>query len=97
MVNFKLKKCIPCFATQVSRILLDSTGTASADKIDYFDGLGRSSQTVLRKFSPGLKDIVTLREYDTAGRLSRSYLPRHGEAGIGQLLRRCPRIREAGL
>lgn len=61
----------------LSRSLLDSTGTVSSDMINYFDGLGRPSQTVMKKASPGTvpKDIVTLQEYDGVGRPSHSYIP----------------------
>ncbi len=59
----------------LSKTMLDHTGTASFDQIDYFDGLGRPTETVLYKSSPGQKDIVTLQEYDAAGRPSSSYIP----------------------
>jgi RHS repeat-associated core domain len=45
------------------------------DQIDYYDGLGRPVQTVLKKASPGQKDIATLQEYDGAGRPANSYIP----------------------
>ena len=44
--------------------LLDSTGTPSLDQIDYFDGLGRPVQTLIKKASQRQLDIVTTREYD---------------------------------
>ncbi|MEL7601329.1 MAG: DUF6443 domain-containing protein, partial [Proteiniphilum sp.] len=58
-----------------TKTMLDNTGIASSDRTDYSDGLGRSAQTVLHKSSPGQKDIVTLQEYDEAGRPSNSYIP----------------------
>ncbi|MDI9604181.1 MAG: DUF6443 domain-containing protein, partial [Bacteroidota bacterium] len=55
--------------------LLDSTGTASLDQIDYFDGLGRPVQTLIKKASPRQLDIVTTREYDPVGREAKAWLP----------------------
>lgn len=43
--------------------------------IGYFDGLGRSIQTVQVKGSPDLKDVVQYMEYDSYGRQSKQYLP----------------------
>ncbi|WP_431213467.1 DUF6443 domain-containing protein [Puia sp. P3] len=41
----------------------------------YFDGLGRSVQTVSRQQSPMGYDIVTVQEYDGFGREMNHYLP----------------------
>ena len=57
-----------------TKIFLDNAGVNSQLKIDYFDGLGRPVETVLHKASPGLKDIVTLLEYDPAGRIAASHI-----------------------
>ncbi len=59
----------------LTKTMLDNTGTLSLNKIDYYDGLGRPVQTVQHKLSPGGTDIVTLQEYDGAGRPFKSYLP----------------------
>jgi len=40
----------------------------------YFDGFGRSSQTVISKASPSGKDIVAFAQYDSLGRRSKNYL-----------------------
>ncbi len=45
------------------------------DQIEYFDGLGRPVQQVLREASPQQRDIVSLQEYDLAGRESHTWLP----------------------
>ena len=43
--------------------------------IEYLDGLGRPFETVNKAFSPSGKDLVTLQNYDLAGRESNSWLP----------------------
>lgn len=44
--------------------------------IEYFDGLGRSSETVQKGYSGnGTKDLVTLTEYDGMGNEYKSWLP----------------------
>jgi RHS repeat-associated protein len=44
-------------------------------QINYFDGLGRSLQTVLTQGSPLKQDIVTPVSYDVFGRVDTTYLP----------------------
>jgi hypothetical protein len=43
--------------------------------IQYFDGIGRSLQTVALQGSPGRKDVVQPVSYDDVGRQSVNYLP----------------------
>ena len=45
------------------------------DEIVYYDGLGRPFQTVQKGITPSLKSLVSLQEYDEAGRKSKSWLP----------------------
>lgn len=62
-----------------------STGTqvftnyGNADSVsvvtDYFDGSTRSVQTVSHFQSPSKKDLVVHKEYDSAGREAKAYLP----------------------
>lgn len=55
----------------------------SLTKIDYYDGLGRPIQSISLKGSPRRNDMVTLLEYDNAGRLSKEWLPRMTTASTG--------------
>lgn len=61
----------------------DDTGTSYSDKINYFDGLGRPVETVLREASPLRKDILSLQEYDGVGRESNAWLPVPAGNGTG--------------
>lgn len=58
-----------------TRSMLDEAGGKYLDKVEYFDGLGRPFQTVLKKVTTGNTNLVTLQEYDVAGRATNSWLP----------------------
>jgi hypothetical protein len=45
------------------------------DAVQYYDGLGRPSQTVWVGITPSQSDLVTLQTYDGFGREDKSYLP----------------------
>jgi hypothetical protein len=47
----------------------------TAQKVEYYDGIGRSKQVVDVQASPGKKDVVTHFEYDSFGRNVYNYLP----------------------
>ena len=57
-----------------NRILLDNLENAGI-KVDYFDGLGRPLQTMLRANSPLGKNLISRTEYDIYGRLKKEWLP----------------------
>ncbi len=54
---------------------------AQTDKYDvsqateYFDGLGRSIQTVIKNSTPGGKDMISTTWYDEFGRVAQKYMP----------------------
>ncbi|WP_373179684.1 DUF6443 domain-containing protein [Bacteroides uniformis] len=58
-----------------TRSMLDEMGGKYLDKVEYFDGLGRPFQTVLKKVTASNSNLVTLQEYDVAGRAVNSWLP----------------------
>lgn len=45
------------------------------DKVDYFDEMGRTGQSVLVGASPTGGDIVSISEYDLYGRINKTWLP----------------------
>ncbi|MDR1517297.1 MAG: DUF6443 domain-containing protein, partial [Dysgonamonadaceae bacterium] len=54
----------------LTKTMLDNSESVSFDRIDYHDGFGRLVETVQKAVSPTNKDIVTLQEYDFAGRIT---------------------------
>lgn len=59
----------------LTRTMQDDAGSIYTDKIEYFDGLGRPMETVLKNFSPSKNDIVTYQQYDGVGRQNRQWEP----------------------
>uniref|UniRef100_UPI0025C54CCF DUF6443 domain-containing protein n=1 Tax=Bacteroides sp. UBA939 TaxID=1946092 RepID=UPI0025C54CCF len=59
-----------------TRTMLNETGSSYMDNVVYFDGLGRSFQTVQKGITPTDKqNLVTLQEYDALGRETSTWLP----------------------
>ncbi|MDH6309444.1 RHS repeat-associated protein [Dysgonomonas sp. PFB1-18] len=58
-----------------TRTYTNETGIDFIDQIQYFDGLGRLSQTVQRGITPNKGDLISLQEYDSYGRQSNTWLP----------------------
>lgn len=61
-------------------------GSDSRINVDFFDGLGRSSASILLGTSPSGRDIVTRHDYDGFGRHSREWLPRVSGYSNGKYL-----------
>jgi hypothetical protein len=59
----------------LSRTMLDESGSKSIEQISYYDGLGRSTQTVDKGVTPSGADLVTLTEYVGLSRDVRTWLP----------------------
>ena len=57
------------------RTMFDEAGTGSMDNVTYYDGLGRPSLHVGLGAAPDGKNLLTLQEYDGAGRESATWLP----------------------
>lgn len=63
-------------------------GLTSDQKItsySYFDGFGRSTQTISKQGSPSKSDLVVFSYYDASGRPTRNYLPYKADANTGSL------------
>ncbi|WPO90227.1 DUF6443 domain-containing protein [Chryseobacterium sp. HR92] len=58
-----------------TKTCLDGDCIKKTEAIQYFDGLGRTKQTVGIKATPSGRDIVNYIEYDEFGRLAKEYLP----------------------
>lgn len=52
--------------------------------VQYFDGLGRTSQTIAIKGSPNQNDLVNFFEYDQYGRRAKQYLPYAASSSGGE-------------
>lgn len=59
----------------ITRTFTKNDGTSYQDKVDYYDGLGRPEQSVLKNAVLNGIDIVTLQEYDNLGRESNLWNP----------------------
>lgn len=70
----------------MTRTYTQANGSGSRVGIDYFDGLGRLSNSVHVGVSPSGRDIVTRQDYDGFGRRSREWLPRVSEYLNGKYL-----------
>ena len=70
----------------MTRTYTQPNGDDSRVKIDYFDGLGRLSNSILMGASPSGQDIITRKDYDYFGRSSREWLPRMSGNSNGKYL-----------
>ena len=58
-----------------TRTYTSDDGKYYLDNVQYFDGLGRSIQTIQRGITPQRADLITYQEYDAVGRAERNWLP----------------------
>lgn len=61
--------------TYLEPVTTDNTTAKQIQSVEYFDGLGRSKQSIAIKASPTGKDIVVPSVYDNDGRQTKNYLP----------------------
>ena len=69
---------------RTSTYLTADATPAVMNTIQYFDGLGRSTQTVAQNITPTGADLVSKVEYDEAGREWKKYLPASVAGNFGQ-------------
>ncbi|WP_419869892.1 DUF6443 domain-containing protein [Chryseobacterium sp. CT-SW4] len=61
--------------TYLEAVTTDNPNAMQVQSVQYFDGLGRNTQSILIKGSPSGKDIAAPSVYDNSGRQTKSYLP----------------------
>ncbi|ROH98478.1 RHS repeat-associated core domain-containing protein, partial [Chryseobacterium sp. G0240] len=61
--------------TYLEPVTADTPGAKQVQSVQYFDGLGRTVQSIGIKASPNGKDVVVPSVYDNDGRQTKSYLP----------------------
>jgi len=57
----------------LTRQMLSDTGTSFQEQVEYFDGLGRPVQTVLKGVTPNACDLVDFTDYDSRGNVWRRW------------------------
>lgn len=72
--NF-VKTTQPTAATTSTTVLNIWGASQKIEQINYLDGLGRPSQSVVKQASPKAYDMVQAYEYDVFGRTAKNYLP----------------------
>ena len=70
----------------MTRTYTEADGSDSRINVDYFDGLGRLSNSLHVGASPSGQDIVTRQDYDSFGRRFREWLPRVSTSSDGRYL-----------
>lgn len=70
----------------MTRTYTQADGSDSRINVDYFDGLGRLSNSLHVGASPSGQDIVTRQDYDSFGRRSHEWLPRVSTSSNGRYL-----------
>ncbi|WP_245723894.1 DUF6443 domain-containing protein [Pedobacter steynii] len=73
--NYILARTFKVSGVKEGNVNAQRTVCDESQSIQYFDGLGRSIQTILVKGSPGFRDIVQPTVYDAFGQEPKKYLP----------------------
>ncbi len=71
---------------QTKTFLLPTDNSPAITSIQYFDGLGRPSQTVQVGMTPKGADLVSMTEYDGFGRESLKWMPTNIEGNFGKFV-----------
>jgi len=61
--------------TYLEPVTSEQPNAVQVQGVQYFDGLGRNTQSIAIKASPSGKDLVVPVAYDQAGRQTKNYLP----------------------
>ncbi|MDR6160276.1 RHS repeat-associated protein [Chryseobacterium sp. SLBN-27] len=61
--------------TYLEPVTVSQSNAKQIQGVQYFDGLGRTKQSIAIKGSPNGKDLIIHSEYDNNGRQTKSYLP----------------------
>ncbi len=58
----------------ITKTMLHDEGGNYLENIQYYDGMGRPTQSVFRNLSPGKQDIVSQQDYDGFGRKDKAWI-----------------------
>lgn len=83
-INYVNSQTIQSSGKKIEAALLNLPKNELAQTITFLDGLGRPCQTVAREASPSGHDLIQPVEYDSRGRVARSYLPYESATNNGQ-------------
>ncbi|MCQ9634071.1 RHS repeat-associated core domain-containing protein [Chryseobacterium sp. WG23] len=61
--------------TYLEPVTSEQPGAAQIQGVQYFDGLGRTTQSIAIKASPNGKDVAVLVMYDQSGRKTKDFMP----------------------
>lgn len=70
----------------VTKTFTKDDNNTAITQIQYFDGLGRPVETVMKAFTPAGKDFVSTIIYDNMGRESQNWLPAASENNDGSFV-----------
>jgi RHS repeat-associated protein len=71
---------------RIRTMMDESDSTKYLETIQYYDGLGRSVETIQRGFTPNKADLISYQEYDNVGRDSTVWLPAIASGNNGAFL-----------
>lgn len=72
--------------TYLESVTTEQPGASQIQSVKYFDGLGRSTQSISIKGTPSGKDLAVPITYDASGRKTKDYLPQPVDSQNGAYL-----------